>query len=1418
MADNLDIVGSVGVDVVPVIPRFHEKLKTQVVPAADRVGEEAGRRLGSAMADHIGTTLGSRLPTVFSTAVTAAGTAAQQSARRQGDDTAGAFSRSLRTRLEAAFRSMPRLDIGIADTGVDAELARIRAKLEQLSRKRIGIDVSAEAARAEVERLEAQLARLGASHPNVQVRADTARARAELRAFREEIDAVDRRTPTVNVRANTGQAQAALTTLSLQLAALSAAPAIPIAAAGIGALASAAVAAGAGVGSLALVAVPAIKDVGAALQAQSAAQADATRSTNAGAAALVAAQQRAIQVANAQTALANAHRSSAQAVASANRQIEQAERGVVDAQRTARDAEEALTQARKDAADQLRDLNDRLRDSALDQEEATLRVRRAQEELTAALADPRATQLQRDEAELSLKRALQGQREQKRSFDDLQKSAEAQRRAGVDGNDAVKAAADRVADAQRNVRDRTQAVADAEKAAADARIQAAEQIASAERGLASARLSAAKSTETATTKADEYRNALEKLTPSGRDLFDAIAGPKGLKSAFSEWSRSLQPTVLPLFTRAVNGVKNSLPGLTPLVLAAADAVGELFDRSSRALASPFWRGFKDDIDKAAKPAIVGLGVAFGNVLTGIAGIIDAFLPHMDGISQRLQRITRRFATWAKSLKGSPEFERFLQYVKDTTPGLAEFLGKVLDAMLSVSQALAPLSTTLWSVLGPVFDAISWIADNAGGAVQILWGLYAVNKAIQLGAPLWAAAMWIYNAAVAGAATGTWSWAAAITATGIVPLIELIVVAVIALGYGIYKAYQNVGWFRTAVDATWNAIKVATVFLWEKILKPAFEGIWWAIKKVGDIAVWLWKSAIAPAFRFIWEAGKILATIIAVVVIGPLYLGFKALGFIVGWLWKNVINPVFGWVADKAVWLFRNVLKPQFDAFMKIVRGAGDVGKWLWKNALKPAFEGIGAVASWLWKKAIKPAFDAIADGAGLLWRKFLKPQFDVLKKGVHLVGDAFKLVRDEIGEQWEKLRSITKKPIEFVINTVYNKGIRLLWNKIADITGAKPLKEFKGFATGGIMPGYTPGRDNSLIAVGGGEAIMRPEWTRAVGADQIHAWNAAARTGGVAGVQRAIANGTPAFSLGGIAGSIWDGIKSTGSAVAGGISTAADFLTNPDKVFAGATKWVRSAMREFASSKWGQMVTDIPVSMLRNLKNSIFGGGGGSSDLIGNIGNAVAGVGQALLWARTQAGKPYQWGGAGNPSFDCSGFMSSIQKVILGKNPVGRLWSTFSFQGSKAPAGWVRNLKSPFQIGITNAGVGHTAGTLAGVNVESRGGRGVVVGSGARGWNDSLFTDHYGFAPALGNAKLYDDGGYLMPGLHLIANGTGKPEPVFTSGQWDDIRAAKSGGGGDNYFDVTVMMGTKDITDIVDVQVSKREAAIAGGIYVGRNV
>jgi hypothetical protein len=142
---------------------------------------------------------------------------------------------------------------------------------------------------------------------------------------------------------------------------------------------------------------------------------------------------------------------------------------------------------------------------------------------------------------------------------------------------------------------------------------------------------------------------------------------------------------------------------------------------------------------------------------------------------------------------------------------------------------------------------------------------------------------------------------------------------------------------------------------------------------------------------------------------------------------------------------------------------------------------------------------------------------------------------------------------------------------------------------------------------------------------------------------------------------------------------------------------------------------------------------------------------RGLAWARTQIGMPYQWGGDGNPSWDCSGFMSAIESVMRGEAP-HRRWATGAFSGSSAPPGWVQNANAPFMIGITNAGVGHTAGTLMGVNVEMStvGGR---VGGNARGANDPMFPSHYGLAT-------FDHGGWLMPGKTLASNNTGRPERV----------------------------------------------------------
>ena len=108
--------------------------------------------------------------------------------------------------------------------------------------------------------------------------------------------------------------------------------------------------------------------------------------------------------------------------------------------------------------------------------------------------------------------------------------------------------------------------------------------------------------------------------------------------------------------------------------------------------------------------------------------------------------------------------------------------------------------------------------------------------------------------------------------------------------------------------------------------------------------------------------------------------------------------------------------------------------------------------------------------------------------------------------------------------------------------------------------------------------------------------------------------------------------------------------------------------------------------------------------------------GGALGFAHAQVGKPYGWGSSGPGSYDCSGFMSAITNYIRGKYPYSRVGSTgtFPWPGFARGAGM-------FMIGSRRGNPGHMAGTLMGQNVESRGGEGVVVGSRARGANNSLF-------------------------------------------------------------------------------------------------
>jgi hypothetical protein len=118
-------------------------------------------------------------------------------------------------------------------------------------------------------------------------------------------------------------------------------------------------------------------------------------------------------------------------------------------------------------------------------------------------------------------------------------------------------------------------------------------------------------------------------------------------------------------------------------------------------------------------------------------------------------------------------------------------------------------------------------------------------------------------------------------------------------------------------------------------------------------------------------------------------------------------------------------------------------------------------------------------------------------------------------------------------------------------------------------------------------------------------------------------------------------------------------------------------------------------------------------------GSYAPGLAGALRFARAQQPSPYNWAHQGPKAvgYDCSGYQSAITNVALGRrNPYVRLGSTGTMP-------WPMFARGPgaYSIGWFRGNPGHMAGTINGVNVESRGGDGVVVGPRARGARDPLF-------------------------------------------------------------------------------------------------
>jgi TP901 family phage tail tape measure protein len=199
------------------------------------------------------------------------------------------------------------------------------------------------------------------------------------------------------------------------------------------------------------------------------------------------------------------------------------------------------------------------------------------------------------------------------------------------------------------------------------------------------------------------------------------------------------------------------------------------------------------------------------------------------------------------------------------------------------------------------------------------------------------------------------------------------------------------------------------------------------------------------------------------------------------------------------------------------------------------------------------------------------------------------------------------------------------------------------------------------------------------------------------------------------------------------------------------------------SSIAGQVAAGMAGVLSKTLNKALTQMTFGSGSPLGLAGSLTpAGIVRGQEFARSQAGKPYEWGAVGPNSYDCSGFQSAVLNAAHNaRNPYRRVGSTSSMPWDGSAPG-VGMYTIGWSTNVGGSGIGHTSGNIGGLGVESNGTDGVVTGSAALSPLSSMFT----------GLMHYDRGGILKPGLTLAHNGTGRNEVVLAP------RASGRGGRG----------------------------------------
>ena len=585
------------------------------------------------------------------------------------------------------------------------------------------------------------------------------------------------------------------------------------------------------------------------------------------------------------------------------------------------------------------------------------------------------------------------------------------------------------------------------------------------------------------------REAAERIGPAIGEIVLSLGEAAG-SAAFSLWEVFLTTleALAPLITDVVAPAIESLAGFMSEHQGLVNTIigGYVTITTGATVFDTARKGF--DTLKGGVEGVTG-------VIKSGKDIYGTFVDATYGMADAQSTITGKFAAAAGAIRGKAAADG-TSMIAATKAMTAD---KLHTGVLKVKSGIIKAVTGVQKGLNAAFRA-NPIGLIITGILLLIAALTWFFTSTDLGRELWSKLVEAFK-------TG-WEWIKEAFSKAwefIQPILKGIWDFLVLLGKIIFAVLV------TPFVLAWMMISAIVEWAWGAVIQPIFEFIKQGLDALGRFFQWVWSALIEPAWSALGAGISWVWENVIQVAWNNLKAALQAVGDFFGWIWQTLVRPVWEALGAGIRWVVDNVITPAW-------------------NVLKSALQAVGDFFRWIWDKVISPAWSALGDGIRWVVDNVVLPVWERMKGALDLVKDAFSNAVDWIGKVWDRIKAITAKPVRFVVETVYNRGIRAAWNKVAGWLDLPKLEEASlgdlgNYNRGGVLPGYSPGRDNyqfidpktgTTIGLSGGEAILRPEATRALGTHRVDSINAAARIGGAPAVQKELG----LFARGGVVPSI----------------------------------------------------------------------------------------------------------------------------------------------------------------------------------------------------------------------------------------------------------------------------------------------------------